>query len=80
VTAINFMARPALAAHDDLLDQLIMYAPGGISYGAFERPRRAADPAAARKRRHQRPANYLAETRKVIQRAFFEDLYIAARN
>jgi hypothetical protein len=36
VTAINFIARPALGAHDDLLDQLIMYAPGGISYGALD--------------------------------------------
>jgi hypothetical protein len=36
VTAIEFMAKPALGAHDDLLDQLIMYAPGGISYGALD--------------------------------------------
>jgi hypothetical protein len=36
VTAIEFMARPALGAHDDLLDELIMYSPGGISYGAID--------------------------------------------
>jgi hypothetical protein len=77
ITAINFMARPALGAHDDLLDQLIMYAPGGISYGSLNdrgeplirQLLENADISAA--------ANYLAEVRKVIQRAFFEDLYIA---
>jgi hypothetical protein len=40
--------RPALGAHDDLLDQLIMYAPGGISYGRNQRPRQPADQEAVR--------------------------------
>jgi hypothetical protein len=76
VTAIEFMARPALGAHDDLLDQLIMYAPGGISYGAIDDrgnpliKKLLDDPDISG------AAQLLAETQKVIQRAFFEDLYI----
>jgi hypothetical protein len=76
VTAIEFMARPALGAHDDLLDQLIMYAPGGISYGAIDDrgnpliKKLLDDPDISG------AAQLLGETQKVIQRAFFEDLYI----
>jgi hypothetical protein len=76
VTAIEFTAKPALGAHSDLLDELIMFAPGGVSYGAiddrgqplikqlFENPEISA------------AAQHLAEVRDVIKRAFFEDLYI----
>jgi hypothetical protein len=77
VTAIEFMAGPALAAHDDLLDQLIMYSPKGITYGALDD---RGNPLI--KRLWDDPdinpgIQLLADTQKVIQRAFFEDLYIA---
>jgi hypothetical protein len=76
VTAINFMARPALGAHDDLLDQLIMYAPGGISYGAIDDRGNPLIKELLEQADISGPAQLLAETQKVIQRAFFEDLYI----
>lgn len=77
VTAIEFAARPALGAHDDLLDQIVRYSPGGMTYGAIDDRGNPlirqlfenADIASARE--------LLAETRSVIQRAFFVDLYIA---
>lgn len=75
VTATEFMARPALLAHDDMQDQLLNYSPGGVSYGGLDdrgnpmvRPMfENADIAQAR--------DLLGETRGVIRRAFFEDLY-----
>jgi hypothetical protein len=76
VTAIEFMAKPALGAHDDMLDQILAYKPGGISYGAIDDrgnqmiQRLWDDPNIG-------PALQLQEsTRGFIQRAFFEDLYL----
>jgi hypothetical protein len=77
VTAIEFMARPALGAHDDLLDQLIMYAPGGISYGAIDDRGNPLIKQLLDNPDISAGAQLLGETQKVIQRAFFEDLYIA---
>lgn len=80
ITAIEFMARPAMGAHDDLLDQLINYVPGGVSYGAIDDrgnmllQRMWDDPDIS-------PAlQLLQDTRAVIKRAFFEDLYIARQD
>jgi hypothetical protein len=77
VTAIEFAARPALAAHDDLLDQVVRYSPGGITFGALDDRGNPmirqlfenADIASAKE--------LLDETRDVINRAFFVDLYMA---
>jgi hypothetical protein len=75
VTAINFMARPALGTHDDMLDQVLNYSPGGITYGALNDrgnmliQRLFEDPDIAS------ALNLLGMTRDKIQRAFFEDLY-----
>jgi hypothetical protein len=77
VTAIEFLARPALGAHSDLLDELIMYAPGGISYGAVDERGNPLVKQLLDNPDISAGAQLLAETRKVIQRAFFEDLYIA---
>ncbi|HEV2746422.1 MAG TPA: portal protein [Allosphingosinicella sp.] len=75
VTAIEFMAGPALLAHSDMQDEMLFYAPRSVSYGGlddrgnptvrrmFEDP----DISAAMK--------LLEDTRGVIKRAFFEDLY-----
>lgn len=75
ITAIEFMARPALGTHDDLMDQILNYVPGGVTYGAigdrgnmliqrlFDNPE--IGPA----------LQLLQETRSAIKRAFFEDLY-----
>jgi hypothetical protein len=77
VTAIEFMAKPALGAHDDMIDQLIMYAPGGITYGALDDrgnqliKRLWDDPDISQ------AAQLLKDVQAVIQRAFYEDLYIA---
>jgi hypothetical protein len=76
VTAIEFQARPALGANDDMLDQILMYEPGGITYGAVDARGNktvqvlfeGADIAPA--------LQLLQSTRAVIQRAFFEDLYV----
>jgi hypothetical protein len=76
VTAINYMGKPALGASSDMIDELIMFSPGGITYGAFdERGQQLI------KRLWDDPdispgLQLLADTQKVIQRAFFEDLYI----
>lgn len=75
ITAIEFMARPALGAHDDLLDQILQYSPGGITYGAIDQRGNAliqrlfdnADIAPA--------LQLLQDTQNAIRRAFFEDLY-----
>jgi hypothetical protein len=77
VTAIEFIARPALAAHDDMIDQLIMYAPGGVSYGAIDDRGNKTVQQLLENPDISAAASLLAETQKVIQRAFFEDLYIA---
>lgn len=76
VTAIEFMARPVLGAHDDMLDQILNYSPGGVSYGAIDDrgnqliKRLWEDPDIG-------PALQLqAEVRKLIERAFFQDLYM----
>lgn len=36
VTATEFMARPPMGAHDDMLDQTIRFSPHGITYGALD--------------------------------------------
>ncbi|WP_414902469.1 portal protein [Sphingomonas flavalba] len=75
VTAIEFMARPALGVSSDMQDEMLFYAPGGISYGAIdERGQRMIqrlwdDPDLSMALRLQET------TRAIIQRAFFEDLY-----
>lgn len=76
VTAIEFMAKPAMGAHDDLLDQLIMYSPNGISYGAIDDRGNLL-----LKRLWDDPdigpgLQLLQDTQGVIKRAFFEDLYV----
>lgn len=80
ITAIEFMAKPALGAHDDMLDQILMYSPGGVTYGAIDsRGQRLIqqlweNPDIA-------PAlQLLKDTREVIKRAGFEDLYIARQD
>jgi hypothetical protein len=80
VTAIEFMARPALGAHDDMLDQLLMYAPNGVSFGAIDDRGNALI-----KRLWDDPdispgLQLLADTQSVIKRAFFEDLYIVRQD
>jgi hypothetical protein len=77
ITAIEFMAKPALGAHDDMLDQILMYSPGGVTYGAIDgRGQKLIqqlwdNPDIA-------PAlQLLKDTRDIIKRAGFEDLYIA---
>jgi hypothetical protein len=76
VTAIEFMARPALGAHDDMLDQLIMFSPGGISYGAIDDRGNALIKRLWDDPDIQPGLQLLADTQAVIKRAFFEDLYI----
>jgi hypothetical protein len=76
VTAVEFMAKPALGAHDDLLDQLIMYSPGGVSYGAIDDRGNALIKQLFDSPDITQAIQLLAETQGVIKRAFFEDLYI----
>lgn len=75
ITAIEFMARPSLGAHDDIMDQVLNYSPGGVTYGAIDDRGNAMI-----KRLFDNPEigpalQLLQETRGAIQRAFFEDLY-----
>lgn len=76
ITAIEFMARPALGATDDMLDQILMYEPGGVTYGAMNE---RGNPAIQRLWEDPDigPAlQLLADTRKQVGRAFFQDLYM----
>jgi hypothetical protein len=76
VTIIEFIAKPALGASDDMMDQILMYSPGGVTYGAID-PRGNAmikrlwdDPDIG-------PAlELLREVRGLIGRACFQDLYM----
>lgn len=76
VTAINFTARPALGAHDDLLDQLINYSPGGISYGAIDDRGTPLIKQLLDNPDISSGLTLLSDTQNVIKRAFFEDLYV----
>jgi hypothetical protein len=76
VTAIEFMAKPALGAHDDLLDELVMYSPGGITYGALDDRGQPLIKQLWDNPDIQHGIELLKDTQAVIQRAFFEDLYI----
>lgn len=75
VTAIEFAARPALLAHEDMLDQMMFYAPGGVSYGAIDERGNPKIRAMFENADIQAGLTLLEQTREVIKRAFFEDLY-----
>lgn len=76
VTAIEFMARPVLGAHDDMMDQILQYEPGGVSYGAIDArgnqmvKRLWDDPDIGPALQLQR------DVRNLIERAFYQDLYV----
>lgn len=76
VTAAEFMARPTLGAHDDMQDQVIEYAPGGITYGAVDhRGNRLVQPLFDGA--DITPALRLQErTERLIDRAFYADLFL----
>ena len=76
VTIIEFIAKPALGASDDMMDQILMYQPGGVTYGAI-------DPRGQQmiKRLWEDPdigpaLELLREVRGIIGRACFQDLYM----
>jgi hypothetical protein len=74
MTAVELGLRPALAAHDDMIDKLINYASGQVTYGAIDRRgdrtvERLLDPAPI-----VEAANYLAQKHANIDKAFFSDL------
>jgi len=74
VTAIEFMARPALGATDDMLDQIINYAAGEITYGAIdERGNRLVQPL-FEGIDIQGAMALRDDVRAMIRRAFFVDL------
>jgi hypothetical protein len=75
VTAIEFMARPALGAHDDLLDQILNYSPGGVTYGAIDARGQKLIQQLFESADIGPALQLLQETRGAIRRAFFEDLY-----
>jgi hypothetical protein len=77
VTAIEFMAGPMIGAHDDLLDQLIQYAPRGVTYGAIDDRGNALIRQLFDNPDISAAVQMLQDTQGVIKRAFFEDLYIA---
>lgn len=76
ITIIEFIAKPALGASDDMMDQIMMYQPGGVTYGAIDVrgnqmiKRLWDDPDIG-------PAlQLLQEVRQLIGRACFQDLYM----
>lgn len=74
MTAVELGLRPALAAHDDMIDKLINYASGQVTYGGIDRRgnrtvERLIDPSSI-----VEAANYLLELHNKIDRAFFNDL------
>ncbi|NIJ34331.1 hypothetical protein FHS98_002718 [Sphingomonas oligoaromativorans] len=74
VTAVEFLARPPLGAHDDMLDQTIRYSPHGVTYGAIDRQgNKLIQPLLDGA--NIAPALQLQErTREVIRRAFYGDM------
>jgi len=75
VTAVEFMARPAMLAADDAVDVILRYSPGGTTYGGLDY---AGNPLVKPMMEGAdiSPALMLQErTRAVIVRAFFGDLF-----
>lgn len=75
ITATEFMAMPALLAHDDMQDQTLFYSPGGVSYGGLDD---RGNPMVKRVMEDVDLSQALVlqqRTRDVIDRAFFVDLY-----
>ena len=79
VTAIEFAARPAMGAHDDLLDQIVRYSPGGMTYGAIDDRGNPLIKQLFENADIAPGLQLLEETRGVIRGAFFVDLYMARK-
>lgn len=75
ITAVELLAKPPLLATDDMLDQVIRYFAGGITYGGLDFQGNAALKALIDGMDIGPAMTLLEQSRAVIKRALWEDLF-----
>ncbi|KQX19342.1 hypothetical protein ASD17_12425 [Sphingomonas sp. Root1294] len=75
ITAVELLAKPPLLATDDMLDQVVRYFAGGITYGALDFQGNPALKALIDGMDIAPAMELLAQSRGVIKRALWEDLF-----
>ncbi|MBO9380170.1 hypothetical protein GG804_25715 [Sphingomonas histidinilytica] len=75
VTAVELLAKPPLLATDDMLDQVIRYFAGGITYGGLDFDKNPTIKALIDGMDIGPAMSLLEQSRAVIKRALWEDLF-----